>query len=252
MWIDTHAHLYDYSDDDLKNLIDSMQGASVGLIVSTATDLVTAEKVIYHCSMSPLFYGAIGITPFDIEGLNPDWKNTLRRLLDNKNIIALGEIGLDSTNPRYPELKKQLPVFESQLQIANDKNIPVIIHSRGIEQRTAEICIKNNITKAVFHCFTGNYDAAKVILDAGYYISFSGIITFKNAEIRTLLPRIPLDRIMIETDTPYLAPVPFRGKNNTPLYLRHVGEAVAGIVQITSDNLQIALERNFKKCFNIY
>ncbi len=251
MWIDTHAHLYDYSDIDIQNLCDSAASASVGAIVSTATDLETSKKVIIHCVKYPVLYGAVGISPFDCEDVSSGWDAILERDLHEHNIIGLGEIGLDTTNTRYPSLEKQLPVFERQLDIAKRMDKPVIIHSRGFEKSTAEICKKNGCQKAVFHCFTGDSDAAAAILDNGYYISFSGILTFRNAAIRQLLPKLPLDRLMLETDTPYLAPVPFRGKTNTPLYMQYIGKEAALLIKKSTDELQAHLKINFNTLFNV-
>jgi len=251
MWIDTHAHLYNLSTEELQKLTNEATDLKPGFIVSTATDIATGKIVLQHCMMSSLFYGAIGISPFDIESIAPDWESELSLLFVNKKIIAVGEIGLDLTNPLYPPLEKQRPFFETQLDIARNKDIPAIIHSRGIEKETARICRQSGISRAVFHCFTGDYDAAKTILDAGYYISLSGIITFKNAQIRTLVPRLPIDRILIETDTPYLSPIPFRGKTNTPLYIKYIGEEIAKLLGKNPEDLQIILERNFFNCFNI-
>jgi TatD DNase family protein len=251
MWIDTHAHLYELTSDQLDSLINEAAGSSVGLIVSTAINITSGKKILDHCSRSSLIYGAIGISPFDIETLEDNWEVVLKSLLTEKKIIAVGEIGLDSTNPRYPLLEKQIPFFEKQLQIAIDQKLPAIIHSRGTEVLSADICRQTGVNSAVFHCFTGDYIAAKKIVDLGYYISFSGIITFKNAAIRTLLPKLPRDRILIETDSPYLAPVPLRGKTNTPLFIRFVGEEIARLLGMGEVDLQLLLEKNFFDCFKI-
>jgi TatD DNase family protein len=250
MWIDTHAHLYDFSDNEIKDLCTSAGSASLGAILSTATNLETSKKVITHCVNHPAIFGAVGISPFDCEDLPCDWKTILEQNLREHNVIGLGEIGLDTTNSRYPSFDKQLPVFERQLNIAKNAEKPVIIHSRGIEKNTAEICRKNGCKKAVFHCFTGDFDAAATILDYGYYISFSGILTFRNAAIRELLPKLPPERLMLETDTPYLAPVPFRGKTNTPLYMRYIGEEAASLLTMSPDVLQSYLKTNFNTLFN--
>ena len=251
MWIDTHAHLYELTSDQLDSLINEAAGSSVGLIVSTAINITSGKKILDHCSRSSLIYGAIGISPFDIETLEDNWEVVLKSLLKENKIIAVGEIGLDSTNPRYPLLEKQIPFFEKQLQIAIDQKLPAIIHSRGTEQLSADICRQTGVNSAVFHCFTGDYTAAKKIVDLGYYISFSGIITFKNAAIRTLLPQLPRDRILIETDSPYLAPVPLRGKTNSPLFIRFVGEEIARLLGMDETDLQLLIEKNFFDCFKI-
>lgn len=250
MWIDTHAHLYDFSVDEIQALISSAESASLGAVVSTATDLATSQKVINHCVNHPTIFGAVGISPFDCADLPEDWVGCLEKYLCEHNIIGLGEIGLDTTNPRYPSFDKQLPVFEQQLDIAKNAQIPVIVHSRGFEKNTADICNKNGCSKAIFHCFTGDYDAAATVLDNGYYISFSGILTFRNAAIRELIPKLPLERLMLETDTPYLAPVPFRGKTNTPLYMHYIGQEAALLVKKSPELLQLQLKTNFNTLFN--
>jgi TatD DNase family protein len=170
-------------------------------------------------------------------------------MLQQKKVIAVGEIGIDNSNPAYPPLDKQLPVFEKQLHLAVQNNLPVIIHSRGIESQALELCIKHGVKKALFHCYTGNITALEKIVNAGFMISISGIVTFPKSNLHELLHAIPLDRIFIETDSPYLTPVPFRGKKNTPSMVRYVGEKIAGILNISPQLLQERLNENFKNLF---
>ncbi len=251
MWIDTHAHLFDLTSEQLDNTINEAVQSSIGLIISTAVDIETCKKVLQHCRQFPVLSGAIGISPFDIENLDSNWNIKLRSMLNEPKIIAVGEIGLDSSNPKYPPIEKQLPFFIEQLTIAKEAKVPAIIHSRGAEQFAADICKKEEIDYAVFHCFTGDYSAARKILDLGYYLSFSGIITFKNSDLSSLIPKIPVDRILIETDSPYLAPVPFRGKQNKPSFLPVIGAQLAQILSINVNDLQIILRKNFNTCFKI-
>ncbi len=251
MWIDTHAHLHDLTSNQLIKVINEATDSSVGLIISTATNIETSRKVIEHVSLSPVLFGAIGISPFDIENQNENWSFQLKSILNNKRIIAIGEIGIDSSNPRYPSLEKQLPFFETQLTIAKESNIPAIIHSRGAEDLTFSICKNIGMQNVIFHCFTGNYQIAKRIIDNEYFLSFSGIITFKNAAIRSMIPELPLEQLLIETDSPYLAPVPFRGKPNKPSYVSLIGEEIAHLRNIDPKDLQMILEKNFHRCFKI-
>jgi TatD DNase family protein len=251
MWIDAHAHLYDLTDDQIDSTIKEAGLNKIGLIVSTATNMETSQKVVRQCTMNDSIYGAAGISPFDTESIENTWYATLEEILTQPKIIALGEIGLDISNPRYPSLETQLPIFGQQLQLANEHNLPVVVHSRGYEKETAEICRKTSVKRAMFHCFTGDYDAAKKIIDNGYLISFSGILTFKNAEIRNLLPKIPIEHIVIETDTPYLAPVPFRGKRNYPALVRYTGKEVARILNMDVELVEKQLYHNFVTYFNV-
>jgi TatD DNase family protein len=251
MWIDTHAHLFEYPVNQLQGILSDAEEANVSTIISTATDLQNAALVVDHCHYAPAIYGAAGISPFDVLSLPEDWKTILEEILKNPGIIAVGEIGIDSTNPRYPSLESQIPVFEAQLDIAHKLNMPAVIHSRGVEVRAVEICRNIGIQHAIFHCFTGDYQAMKKITDAGYFISFSGIITFKKAEIRQLIPSVPIEHLMIETDSPYLAPVPFRGEKNRPALVKFVGEEIARLINMDSDNLQIQLESNIRILISI-
>jgi len=249
MWIDTHAHLFDYEPDSLKKIVQEARDASVEIILSTATNIPTAITVTKQCQSSDHLYGAVGISPFDVTSQDSDWLSSLSSLLRKPRIIALGEIGLDSTNPSYPSLNEQIPFFEAQLDLANRFNLPVIVHSRGSEKKVVEICRSIGVKRVLFHCFTGSFDDMQAIIDAGYYLSFSGIITFKNAEIRAVVPSVPIERVLIETDSPYLSPVPYRGKKNCPAFLIYTAGELAKLLDWESNRLQLQLEKNFNSLF---
>jgi TatD DNase family protein len=141
-----------------------------------------------------------------------------------------------------------MPVFERQLELAKALRLPVVVHSRGAEKLVAEICRASGVGGVLFHCFTGSREALKFVLDCGYDVSFSGIITFSNA-VRALAKEVPFDRLFIETDSPYLAPVPHRGKTNRPAWAALVGEAAAEIRGVPSERLQRETGRNFRRLF---
>jgi TatD DNase family protein len=248
MWIDSHAHLDRIAEPDLTQVIHEAQKAGVARILFTATDLVSAGAVVRQCAAHSFLRGAAGISPFDVVSLPDGWEQSLRTMLSEQGMVGVGEIGLDASNPRYPSLDLQMPVFEKQLDIARELELPVIVHSRGAEKKTAEICAVHGITRAMFHCFTGPVDALEYILDRGYSISFSGIVTF-NATLRDLVTRVPLDRLFIETDSPYLAPAPHRGKTNRPAWVAITGECVAAIKRIPPARLQRMIEENFNSLF---
>jgi TatD DNase family protein len=248
MWIDSHAHLDRLPEADMAAVIAEAEAAGVSLILSTATDCASAETVARHCRAFPNLFGAAGISPFDSVSLPERWESRLRMILAEKKMAGVGEIGLDASNPRYPSLDLQAPVFEKQLDIARELDLPVIVHSRGAEKKVAEICAARGVTKALFHCFTGPVDALRYIIDQGYSISFSGIVTF-SAAVRDLVTHVPLDRLFIETDSPYLAPAPHRGKTNRPAWVAITGECVAAVKKITPEQLQQSLAENFKRLF---
>ncbi|MBN1128469.1 MAG: TatD family hydrolase [Chitinispirillaceae bacterium] len=248
MWIDSHAHLDRLPEDALPRLIAEADAAGVGLILSAATDLGSAESVTRLCGMFPGVYGAAGISPFDVEGIAGDWEERLKALLIHDKMVAAGEIGLDRSNPRYPTIECQKPVFTRQLAIAQELRLPVVVHSRGAEREVATICREQGITRALFHCFTGTAGSLDFLLQCGYHVSFSGIVTFSGA-VRELAARVPLDRLLIETDSPYLAPVPYRGKTNQPAWAAITGECIADAKGMSAETLQKAMAENFERLF---
>ena len=173
MWIDIHAHLYDKSEQELARCIENARYNNVISIVNAPTSIETSYTVVSQCKMEDSLYGVVGISAFDVEQLADNWESDLKELLSNEKIIGIGEIGIDNTNPRYPPFEKQLAIFDQQLAIARDLDIPVIIHSRGAEQHAIDMCRNQHVVKAVFHCFTGGKNALRNLLDAGYYVSFS-------------------------------------------------------------------------------
>ncbi len=251
MWIDAHAHLYDLDEESLTSAIRACKTPGVSMILNTGTSLASSRRVLLQCALHHELYAAVGISPFDAAGLPDSWDKQLGELLVNDRVIAVGETGLDSTNPRYPEIRLQLPLFETQLKIARLHDLPVIIHSRGCESRAASICLEHGIKKVMFHCFAGDITSLKKILDAEYYISFSGIVTFTNTPLHKCVEYAPMDRILIETDSPYLAPVPFRGKQNQPAWVTYVGKKVAEIKKMDEEETAEALAKNIKRLFRL-
>ncbi len=249
MWIDIHAHLYEYSNRELETVLSEAHSAGVEYVVSTAVSVETSVIVVQQCSTFDQIFGATGISPFDVPSLNSSWLDDLSSLIKHKKIVAIGEIGIDNSNPRYPPLEKQLPVFEKQLDLAVEHNLPVIIHSRGIEQTALEICKQHSVKSALFHCYTGDATTLQNIITTGYMVSFSGIITFNKSNLPELAKATPLNQIFIETDSPYLTPVPYRGRKNTPAMVKIIGEKIAEIHGISFLQLQEQLSENFKKFF---
>jgi len=252
MWIDTHAHLFDLNDQSLAEAINACKEAGVTAVIDTGTSLASSRVVLEQCSKQKNLFAAVGISPFDVVGLPSDWDVQIEEMIQRDRVIALGETGIDSTNPSYPDIGLQFPIFEKHLEIARQGDLPIVIHSRGSESRAVDMCRDHGVVKALFHCFTGDIRDLKKILDAGYFISFSGIITFGKSPLRDCVEYAPLDRILIETDSPYLAPVPFRGsgKKNQPAWVGLVGKRVAEIKKMEETQLARALAENFIKLFH--
>lgn len=245
MWIDAHAHLYELTTEQLRGVIGRAREANVQTIINSATDPVSCDTVREQCRTYPeVLRATVGISPFDAENLPEEWESHLRAALDDPRVVALGEAGLDLTNPRYPAESLQRPLLERQLAVAVEHSVPVVLHSRGAERNVAALCRSAGIEKALFHCFTGERKALAEILDSGYYVSFSGIVTFKNSPLPELVAYMPEDRILVETDTPYLAPVPHRGKRNQPAWVGCVGEHVARIRGIAAEDMAEQIRHN--------
>lgn len=249
MWIDSHAHLADLPDADLRSALERARSHAVDTVVNTGTDLETSARVIEQSRQDPLLRAAVGVSPFDVGRMPHDWELRLRQLASADTVVAIGEAGLDCSNPRYPSPNKQLPVLEAQAELAAALGLPLVVHSRGAETRVADIMRELGARRVLFHCFTGDRDAARRILDDGHSISISGIVTFKKSPLRDVLRYIPLSRLFIETDTPYLAPVPHRGHRNEPAWVSLVGEYVAAALKTPPEQLAQQLAENHRRLF---
>ena len=245
MWTDTHAHL-DKLGLPSEESIANAKKESVKRVITIGTELSDWPKVIELCDKhKPYLYGTLGMHPHTAETFTDECEDFLRNNLNHERIVAVGEIGLDYYYENSkPEVQKEM--FEKQLEIAKDFKLPVEIHTRDAEQDTQTFLKKfKGQVRGLLHCFTGSYELASFALDCGFNISFSGIITFKNAEdLRQTCKKLPLDRIHIETDSPFLAPVPYRGKENQPAYVSHVAETVAFLHNIDLQTLSEQLEKN--------
>lgn len=252
MWIDSHAHLADKDRCALDACLSAAAYQNVHCILNNATDVESAKKVVNQCSFGSVkLYAAVGVSPFDCLTTPAAWEQELASLCQKQGVIAIGEIGLDNSNPRYPPLENQVPLLEQQLQIARESGLPAILHSRGAERTVIDICKKMNVTKALFHCFTGSKEDLRFLLDQGYYVSYSGIITFRKNNLGEMVRFTPLDRMCIETDTPYLAPSPYRGKPNEPAYLPIVGKKVAELKNTSEIEIAHALSNTFADLFSV-
>jgi TatD DNase family protein len=250
MWIDSHAHLGDVDDSRLDAMIAAARECGVGRILNVATSLSSSNSAVRQCGLHSCLSAAVGISPFDVRDLHPqDLSGQLAELARNPFVAAIGETGMDATNTSYPPYALQREFFEAHLGLAASLMLPVIIHSRGCEQKALDICIASGIRSAVFHCYTGPLGTLAKIIDAGYTVSFSGIITFRNSPLSPLVAYTPLSHMLIETDSPYLAPVPHRGSRNQPAWIVCVGKAAAAIKNIDEEELCRGVAATFSRVF---
>lgn len=245
MFIDTHCHLTDDFEGGTKEYIKRANNAGVGALICATADPKNIIPALNIAQTHENIFVTTGIHP---DYINENPKEYLTdKILNNPLIIGVGEIGLDYHY--VPETRnKQIKLFESQLEIAHKYNLPVAIHTREAEEDTAAILTDKY--HGVMHCFTSSWGLAKIMLDRGFYFSASGILTFKNAEsVRETFARIPNDRIVIETDAPYCAPVPYRGKTCESFMIPETAKVLAQIKNLKIEDLETILTENTKRLY---
>jgi len=232
MLIDTHTHLDDSRyDSDRDLMVARARDAGVEHMITIGCDLATSRAAVALAEQYPFVYASVGVHPHEVKHIADGWYEELRRLAGHKKVVAYGEIGLDYHYNHSPAVE-QRDRFREQLHLARQLRLPVVIHTREAQEDTVQILKEEWSPElgGVFHCFSGDAWLAQDALDLGFHLSFSGILTFQNAGmLRDIAKTVPLDRLLIETDCPYLTPVPHRGKRNEPAYVRHVAETLATI-----------------------
>jgi TatD DNase family protein len=254
MIIDSHAHLdMEEFNEDLEAVIERAVDGGIERIITIGIDPESTVKAIDIASRYSFIYATAGVHPHDAERATDEVLLELQSLAKNKKIVAWGEIGLDFFRNRASR-EKQLKAFNTQLEIAHELDLPVIIHNREADKETIEIlkAHRNGIHKGVIHCFSSDYDTALTFIDMGFYISIPGVVTFANAgKLKDVVKRIPLDRMIVETDCPFLAPVPNRGKRNEPLYVTYTARMIAELRGITFEEVAEVTTINSKNLYNI-
>lgn len=254
MFFDTHVHLNDSKfQHDLTEVIDNAITSGTTMMLNAGTNLITSQHSIAIASKYPQIYASVGIHPHCAKEMTDEqhWEQ-LERLAHQPKVVALGEMGLDY-HYNYSEPEKQKEVFRRQLTMAKELKMPVIIHDREAHQDVLDILnsFKGEVI-GVLHCFSGSWEMAKQCLELGYYISLAGPVTFPKAvKPKEVAKKVPLDRLLIETDCPYLTPQPYRGKRNSPAYVKYVAEEIAQLKGIEIAQVAEQTKINGKKIFNI-
>ena len=253
---DSHCHL-DYPNlyENLDVLVQRANKNNVNKLLTVCTTLESFDKIKIIIDKYKNIYGTFGIHPHEAKNYtNVDLNFILDIKRNHKKVIGIGETGLDYFY-NHSERNIQKKSFIEHIHAASKLNIPVIVHSRNAENDTLDIIKsekKNSNFKALIHCFTGSEDFANKLLDLDCYISISGIITFKNStDLSNTVSKIPLNNLLVETDSPYLAPSPYRGKTNEPSYIIHTIEKLSEIKNISKENIISQTTNNFKKLFNL-
>lgn len=252
MYFDSHAHYDDQRfDEDRESLLWSMKEQGVVCIVNAAADIESSYKGIAFSKKFPFVYTSVGVHPHEVKDLKDEALQELKQLVLQEKVVAIGEIGLDYYYDFSPR-EDQRKWFISQLELAKEVDMPVIIHSRDASQETFDIIKESGIQQGVIHCFSGSAELAKEYVKRGFYIGIGGALTFKNAKKTVeVVKEIPLESLLIETDAPYLTPMPFRGKRNDSSYLKYVTQKIAEIKLLDEKSVCEMTCQNAKNLFRI-
>ncbi len=248
---DSHAHYDDAKFDSIRDdILSKMPKNNVGGIINCGTDISTSQISIDLAEKYPFVFAAVGYHPQCIDADTTFQREALIKLLENKKVVAIGEIGLDYYwDTEFKE--KQIDFFEKQLILANKLSLPVIVHEREAHSDTLAL-LKKHTPKGVLHCFSGSLETAREIIKLGMYIGVGGVITFKNSKkLIEIVKEIPLESILLETDAPYLSPEPNRGKTNNSTNIKYIAEKIATIKYTTTQQVLSVTTANVKELFNI-
>lgn len=254
MLIDSHVHLDDERfDGDRDILINSLKDNGIELVINIGADMDSSMNSIELSKRYDNIYAAIGVHPHSASEMTEKTLDELRDMAKEDKVIAIGEIGLDYYYDNSPR-DIQRKWFREQLELAKELDLPVIIHSRDATKETYDIIkeAQDGTLRGVLHCFSGSVEVAMEYIKLGFYISIGGTVTFKNARVvREVAEVVSLDRLLIETDCPYLTPEPYRGKRNEPMFVKYVAEKIADIRGISVEELAKLTNKNTKELFEI-
>lgn len=249
--LDSHAHYNDEKFDlDREQIIESIHNSGIKILINAGYNLESSKKAIEIAKDHDFIYATVGISPNDIDNLEGNYLEQIEKMAKEKKVVAIGEIGLDY-HWNQDNKEKQKEVFIKQIELANKLGLPIVIHTREAVYDTLEILKNNNCNKkGIFHCCPFNVDLVREGLKLGFYISFAGPTTFKNSKnAPEIIKMVPLDKMLIETDSPYLSPEPFRGKRNDSRNVKYIAQKIAEVKQIPLEEVAKATYNNAEKIF---
>lgn len=250
--IDTHSHINMIEGLTLDEIINNAKANGVDKIIVPSAYPSDIDTVYEIAQKYDNVYGLLGVHPSEVKDWDDNLIEKIRIMADNKKIAGIGEIGLDYYwDKSFNDLQKE--VFIKQIKLANKLNLPLSIHDREAHKDTFNILKEHNHgSKVVMHCFSGSVEFARECIKEGWYIALGGVVTFKNAvKMKEVAKDIPLDRLLLETDAPYLTPVPFRGKENQPAYVKYVAEEIAKLRETTFGEIDTVTTQNAERVFNL-
>ena len=250
MFTDTHCHIYnEYYDNNIEQVYEKMKEANVDRIINNGCDSNSNKEVLDLLKKYSWMYGAIGIHPESADSYTDEDLKYIEEHINDEKVVAIGEIGLDYYWTKDNK-EKQKELFEYQLKLAERVNKPVIVHSREATQDTIDILKKYNV-RGVIHSFSGSYETACIYIKMGFLLGINGVITFKNCNLKDVVAKLDLGNIILETYSPYLTPVPYRGKRNDSSHVFDIAKYICDLKGCTLEELAKETNGNISRCFDI-
>lgn len=253
MIFDSHAHYDDSTfDEDRDEVISELLNLGVVGVLNCGSSVYGMRKSVELAEKYDFIYAAVGIHPENADELTDEILKEIKCLTKKDKVEAIGEIGLDYYWDENPNKHIQKQAFRKQMELAKELNLPVVIHDREAHADTLEIIKEFPEVKGVIHCFSGSVEFAKECIKLGYYIGVTGVVTFKNSKkLKDVVKEIPMDRLLVETDCPYMAPSPYRGKRNKSDYIKYIIEEISSIKEVTCDEVERITKENIEKMIKI-
>ncbi len=249
--IDTHSHInFDEYRENFPEVLADIKKNDVEKVIIPGVEPSTFDDIISLCEKNEMLFCALGVHPSEFQTYNEDIEKKIYDLIHHKKVVAIGEIGLDYHYGADTKEEQKI-LLKKQLEIAQNVKLPVIIHDREAHEDCFNTLQDYKLNNVIFHCFSGSPEFAQKCIDKGYYIAIGGVVTFKNAkDLKETAKIVPIDKLLLETDAPYLTPVPYRGKLNTPSYLKYIAQEIANIKNIDAEDLKKATTENAKRIFD--
>lgn len=249
MFVDTHCHIFREDYESIDDVMNNCNKFNISKVINSGTDMITNKEALKLSKQYNEMYITLGIHPEFADSYSEDDLLFINNNINDKKVVAIGEIGLDYHYEGHNK-DKQIELFRKQLKIASENNLPVVIHSRDAIKDTIDILKEYNV-KGVIHSFSGSYETACIYIKMGFVLGINGVVTFKNCNLKDVLERIDLTNIILETDSPYLTPVPFRGQRNEPMHILDIAKFVADIKGVELGSLAKITNENVKRVFDI-